>query len=232
MPLPPLPSQAAGWYTECSPGTLGGWNVLEGVHMQSWPWACRLVAGGPSGSVDQVCWGHMSLPPRGSPGPQPRAHLPRCLPRAVLPDAREQGKFNYRYNLKISRGKKMSVPEEAQASGLCQSGFSCLRLCPQVSWGAKTASESSLCPPPSLPVAGIQQASDGCFQELPPMGTKAHWWAGAGTAEGRTVSYSLPSLGQGTYPGQELFHHHPCALPGRVLFPAHPHLPPRLHFPC
>ena len=65
--------------------------------MQSWPWACRLVAGGPSGSVDQVCWGHVSLPPRGSPGPQTRAHLPRCLPRAVLPGAREQGKFNYRY---------------------------------------------------------------------------------------------------------------------------------------
>lgn len=29
--------------------------------------------------------------------PQPRAHLPKCLPRAVLPGAREQQKCNYRY---------------------------------------------------------------------------------------------------------------------------------------
>lgn len=39
------------------------------------------------------CW---SLPPQGSPGPHPQALPPRCLPgSAVLPGAREQGKFNY-----------------------------------------------------------------------------------------------------------------------------------------
>ena len=95
MPLPPPSLLRLGAGTRCPAEPPGGWNVL------CWrEFTCR--AGhrsafwrpGVSWAAESRCW---SLPPHDSPDPHPQALPPRCLPRAVLPGAREQGKFNYRY---------------------------------------------------------------------------------------------------------------------------------------
>lgn len=72
----------------------------------------------------------------------------------------------------------MSVPEGAQASGLCQSGSSCLRLCPQVSWGGKDCVRE-LFVSPTKPAHGRYSAS---IRRLLP-GASAH--GDKGTLVGR-----------------------------------------------
>ena len=60
--------------------------------MQSWPQVCLLETRGLLGR-EQVRVSACTRLPR----PPPPSPPPRCLPRAVLPGTREQGKFNYRY---------------------------------------------------------------------------------------------------------------------------------------
>lgn len=108
------------------------------------------------------------------------------------------------FNLKISRGKDSSLPVEV---------FSSQRQGPTKSTHGR-----------------FQPASKGCFQEPLPMRMKVPWWAGAGTPE-VLLPLSCPWAKERSW-GQELFPHHLCPLPGRVLFPARPHPRPGLHFPC
>lgn len=116
------------------------WNVLEGF-LQSWPWACPLVAGVPKAVVARG--GGSCFPPHSSPGPQTRAHLPTCLPRAILPGAREQQKFNYRYLFFQPPPQPVFGRLEQGNSGPLPHAFGnntvfrlCLGLCdPQLLWG-------------------------------------------------------------------------------------------------